>query len=81
MSLPPAAEYACSGDHCITCSDEGVAMRVLWLEGGGDGLAVCADEHGTTYTVETTLLEGVAPGSRVLVHADVAIASLAEDLR
>ena len=34
----------CVGDHCITCSDEGVAMRVV--EADADGLARCATEDG-----------------------------------
>ncbi len=30
--------------HCITCSDEGIAMRVLGS--GSDGLASCVDVAG-----------------------------------
>jgi hydrogenase maturation factor len=56
-------------DHCITCSDEGVPMRVLALE--EDGVARC--EGGD---VMTDLVGAVAPGDTLLVHAGVALARL-----
>ncbi|MEA2215275.1 MAG: HupF/HypC family [Solirubrobacteraceae bacterium] len=74
MTPSPAPSYACTGEHCITCSDEGVPMIVLGAARGG--LALCADQEGRTHTVETTLLEAAPVGGRVLVHADVAIAAL-----
>jgi len=40
------------------------------------GLAVCADDTGSEATVEISLVEPVAGGDRVLVHAGVAIATL-----
>jgi hydrogenase maturation factor len=40
------------------------------------GLALCADADGARHTVETALLEPLATGHTVLVHACVAIASL-----
>jgi hydrogenase maturation factor len=39
-------------------------------------LAVCADESGALTSVETALVEPVAVGDEVLVHAAVAIAAL-----
>jgi len=69
-----SSEALCTGDHCITCSDEAVAMTVLRV-GEGSGLALCADADGAHHTVETALLEGVACGEVVLVHAGVAIAA------
>ena len=65
----------CSGDHCITCSDEGVPMRVV--EPRDDGLARCASEDGTTSEVMTDLVGAVAAGDSVLVHAGVALLRLA----
>lgn len=56
---------------CITCSDEGVPMRVLELH---DSHAVCVDQHGASHEVAVDLVGPVAPGDRVLVHAGVAIA-------
>jgi hydrogenase expression/formation protein HypC len=40
------------------------------------GLAVCADGSGTEADVETALVERVAVGDALLVHAGVAIAGL-----
>jgi hydrogenase maturation factor len=65
----------CSGDHCITCSDEGVPMRVV--EPHADGLARCATEDGATSEVMTDLVGMVEPGDSVLVHAGVALVRLA----
>jgi hydrogenase maturation factor len=62
---------SCAGDHCITCSDEGVPMRVL--EAAGDGLARCTAEDGATSEVMTELVGAVEPGDSVLVHAGVAL--------
>ncbi len=40
------------------------------------GLALCADADGARQTVETALVEPVAAGEQLLVHAGVAIAPL-----
>jgi hydrogenase maturation factor len=40
------------------------------------GLALCADCQGGRRTVETALVGALSGGDCVLVHADVAIASL-----
>jgi hydrogenase maturation factor len=62
------------GDHCITCSDEGIPMRVERID-DVRRLALCAAEDGSRSTVEIELVD-VAPGDRVLVHAGVALAEL-----
>ena len=62
------------GDHCITCGDDGVAMRVVDLE--GDGLVLCVDDQGERRTVDVGLVEPVRPGDAVLVHAAVALVRL-----
>ena len=64
------------GDHCITCSDEGIPMQVEQIDEAG-GLALCAAEDGSKSTVEIALVS-VEPGDRVLVHAGVALAELSE---
>jgi hypothetical protein len=56
--------------HCITCGDEGVAMRVV---GAGLEEAMCADEDSELHAVAVDLVGPVSPGDRVLVHAGVAI--------
>jgi hydrogenase maturation factor len=59
---------------CITCGDVAIAMRVVRM--GQDGLAECVTEEGATSTVEIGLLDAVAPGDSVLVHACVALERL-----
>lgn len=62
-------------DHttgCITCGDEAIEMTVLALD-AERGLALCTDPAGARSSVETALVEPVAPGERLLVHAGTAI--------
>jgi hydrogenase maturation factor len=59
--------------HCITCGDEGVPVRVIELR---DGVAVCADQELARHRVAIDLVEPVAVGDELLVHAGVAIAHL-----
>jgi hydrogenase maturation factor len=66
----------CGSDHCVTCSDEGVPMRVVAVE--PDGIACCVDEAGATVDVMTELVADVKTGDRLLVHAGVALAPVAE---
>lgn len=64
----------CDGLHgCITCGDAGTPMRVLEV---GDGAALCADDDGGRHEVAVELVEHVEQGSRLLVHAGVAIGRL-----
>jgi hydrogenase maturation factor len=63
------------GDHCITCSDEGIPMQVERVD-TVRGLALCAAEDGSKSTVEIALVDPVAPGDRLLVHAGVALVGL-----
>jgi hydrogenase maturation factor len=63
------------GDHCITCSDEGIPMRVERID-DARGLALCAADDGSKSTVEIALVEPVVPGDRLLVHAGVALVEL-----
>jgi hydrogenase maturation factor len=60
-------------EHCITCGDVGVEMRVMRFD---DDLAVCEGPDGGLRTVEVALVEAVSAGDRLLVHADVALARL-----
>jgi hydrogenase maturation factor len=63
------------GDHCITCSDEGIPMQVERVD-RDRGLALCTAQDGSKDTVEIALVEPVGPGDRVLVHAGVALVEL-----
>ena len=61
--------------HCITCADEGVAMRVVAVD-EDRGLALCAAPDGERSSVEIALVAPVAPGDGLLVHAGTALALL-----
>ena len=65
----------CTSEHCITCGDDGVPMRVLRID-AERGLALCVDDDGNKSTVEIALVEPVALGDSVLVHAGVALVTL-----
>ncbi len=65
----------CGSHHCITCGDDGVPMTVVRVD-LARGLALCAAEDGTRASVETVLVEPVAPGDTLLVHAGTALARL-----
>ena len=58
----------CGDDHCVTCSDEAVALRIVEVR--ADGTALCDGE----VEVMTDLVGAVAPGDELLVHAGAAIA-------
>ena len=62
---------SCEGDHCVTCSDEGVPMHVRDVR--DDGIAVC--DGGVEVMVD--LVAPVKAGDELLVHAGVAIARIA----
>jgi hypothetical protein len=69
---PPAGQCEVDGGHCITCGDEGVLMWVVSVSAAG---AVCREQDGTRHEgIAVDLVEPVATGDPVLVHAGVAIA-------
>jgi hydrogenase maturation factor len=72
---PPAVACAVAEQHCITCGDEGTEMRVLECD---RSTATCADPQGARHSVAVDLVEPVAVGDRLLVHAGVAIRHLGE---
>jgi hydrogenase assembly chaperone HypC/HupF len=66
---------SCDEHHCITCGDDGVPMRVLRVD-DARVLALCEDDAGAHSSVEIALVEPVAPGDTLLVHAGTALAHL-----
>jgi hydrogenase expression/formation protein HypC len=62
---------ACASDHCVTCSDEAVAVRVVELV--EDGLALCVDDDGAKSEVMVDLVSPVALGERLLIHGGAAL--------
>jgi len=65
-------------EGCITCGDEGVPLRVERVD-ADRGLALCAHDCGAEETVEVALVEAVAPGDMLLVHAGTALIKLELD--
>jgi hydrogenase maturation factor len=75
MIVAPAV--ACDHEHgCITCGDEATAMRVVRVD-EARALALCEDEAGVRSSVEIALVDPVAEGATLLVHAGTALAVLA----
>ncbi len=60
------------GFHCITCSDEAIPMVVLRID-VDRSLALCEDGEGARSSVEIALVDGVASGDTLLVHAGTAL--------
>ena len=60
----------CSGDHCVTCSDEAVAVRVLRIR--DDDLADVDVGDGRVEEISVALVDARV-GDVVLVHAKEAI--------
>lgn len=78
MSAPTPPDRCVTEGHCITCSDEGVAMRVAALDDDA-GLAICVDDDGARTEVMTALVESVEVGDLLLVHAGTALLRLGPD--
>jgi HupF/HypC family len=74
---------ACDADdHCITCGDVALAMRVLVAD-PAQGLAWCCraddrDGSGACEWVDVQLVGDLAAGDAVLVHAGTALVRLTE---
>jgi hydrogenase expression/formation protein HypC len=60
----------CEGDHCVTCSDEAVPVRVVRLR--ADDLADVDGGEGRIEEISVALVDA-AVGDTVLVHAKEAI--------
>jgi hydrogenase expression/formation protein HypC len=67
----------CHGDHCITCSDEGIEMRVVRVD-TARAMALCEDGDGARSSVEIALVEA-REGDTLLVHAGTALLTLRPD--
>ena len=65
---------SCDANHCITCGDDGVPMRVLRVD-EARALALCEDGDGARSSVEIALVEA-GVGDTLLVHAGTALMRL-----
>jgi hydrogenase maturation factor len=68
----------CPDDHCITCGDVAVEVRVIMADEARE-LATGHDDSGVATEIDTMLVGPVAPGDRLLVHAGTAIARIGEE--
>jgi hydrogenase expression/formation protein HypC len=68
-------DAACDSEHCVTCGDVAVQVRVVRLL--PDGLAVVATDAGQEQV--SVALVSAAVGDVLLVHAGEALAVVADE--
>jgi hydrogenase expression/formation protein HypC len=62
-------------DGCVVCSDAGIPVRVLSIEGDD---ALCEDSAGNRTEIAVELVAPVQTGEVLLTHGGVAIAKVQE---
>ena len=69
---PPALLNGCTLDHdgCVVCSDMGIPLRVVAVEGDD---AICEDSAGARISIAIELVHPVEVGEILLTHGGVAI--------
>jgi hydrogenase expression/formation protein HypC len=70
----PAGYCTLDHDGCVTCSDVGIPVRVISLEGYD---ALCEDGAGNRSEIAVELVEPVEAGEVLLTHGGVAIGRVA----
>jgi hydrogenase expression/formation protein HypC len=67
---------ACTLDHdgCVVCSDAGIPVRVVSVEGDD---ALCEDQIGNRAQIAVELVAPVRVGEVLLTHGGVAIGKVA----
>ena len=67
---------ACTLDHdgCVVCSDAGIPVRVVFVEGDD---ALCEDRAGNRAQIAVELVTPVRVGEILLTHGGVAIGKVA----
>ncbi|MBX6381580.1 MAG: hydrogenase assembly protein HupF [Microbispora sp.] len=68
----------CSGETCVTCSDEAVAVTVVRLLERDFALVDTGPGGGHSREVVSVALVDAGPGDTILVHAKEAIAVVRE---
>ena len=74
--LMPQGPCTLHDDSCITCSDAGTPVRVVFVEGDD---ALCEDAAGDRATIAVELVAPVRPGEVLLTHGGVAIGKVASE--
>jgi hydrogenase expression/formation protein HypC len=69
---------ACTLDHdgCVVCSDAGIPVRVVSVEGDD---ALCEDAAGNRAQIAVELVAPLRVGEILLTHGGVAIGRIEED--
>ncbi len=69
-------QNACTLDHdgCVVCSDAGIPVRVVSVEGND---ALCEDAAGNRAQIAVELVAPVRAGEVLLMHGGVAIGRVA----
>ena len=73
---PILPDVACTLDHdgCVVCSDAGIPVRVVSVEGDD---ALCEDAAGNRAQIAIELVAPVQVGEILLTHGGVAIGRVA----
>jgi len=69
-SMPQDSYCTLDHDGCIVCSDAGIPLRVVSIEGDD---ALCEDTIGNRTEIAVELASPVAVGEVLLTHGGVAI--------
>ena len=72
----PAGYCTLDHDGCVTCSDAGIPVRVISLQGQD---ALCEDTAGNRTEIAVELVEPVELGEVLLTHGGVAIGRVESD--
>lgn len=76
--MTPAGYCTLDHDGCVTCSDAGIPVWVISLEGHD---ALCEDAAGNRTEIAVELVEPVEPGEVLLTHGGVAIGKVEAERR
>lgn len=66
----------CTDEHCLTCSDEVLSVRVVSMD--EQACLALVEIEGKQEEVDISLVEQVVPGDMLLVHGGVALARQAD---
>jgi hydrogenase expression/formation protein HypC len=72
--MPPGVVCTLDHDGCVVCSDAGIPVRVVSVEGDD---ALCEDVAGNRAQMAVELVAPVQIGEVLLTHGGVAIAKVA----
>ena len=78
QELTPAVNCTLDHDGCVTCSDAGIPVRVISLDGHD---ALCEDVAGNRAEIAVELVEPVEAGEVLLTHGGVAIGKVEAERR